>query len=239
METIKNELLPVLKKIAKELAQKMQTWAQTTFTPENLAAANAFVQKNKKALLGIGAVVLLYAACSKSGGDIPSDVPEAVAEKVAQYPSTEKGARQLVETFARPGADFWEFTEMVKPARQDFQAYFTKDVADDLYEIYEEKIWNGRYAGQGLQRKPAQNYVKLIHGNTTKLKKGKYGGFQADLTQIADFIKDGFPYCEFSVVVQGKRKGTFYNNMVYVNGRWVIFPHLWGMLKATGHLKSK
>ena len=204
-----------------------------------MALVHAFTQKNKKALLGIGAVIFLYAACSKGNDSIPAEVSEAVAEKVSQYPSTEKGARQLVELFAQPGADFWEFTQMIKPTQEDFQAYFTKDVADDLYEIYEEKIWNGRYAGQGLHRKPAQNYVILIHGNTTKLKKGRYGGFQAELSQVAEFIKDGYPYCEFSVVVQGKRKGTYYNNMVYVNGRWVIFPHLWGMLKELGHLESK
>lgn len=207
---------------------------KTATQPEKIEAAKVFVKKHKNILIGLAAVLMLYVACADRNDAIPKDVPAEAAKMAGKFNPTEEGARELVKIFAAPGADFWEFTELVKPVKADFEAYFTKDVAEKLYEAYETEIWNGKYAGQGLHRQPAQNYVVLHFSNTTTQKKGKTGGFRSDLSQVATFINDGFPYCEFELVVQGKRKGTFYNNLAYVNGRWVIFPGLWGVLRKIG-----
>ena len=238
METIKNELIPVLKKVVKELTTTASEWANRTFTPQNVQKARRFVTQNKKLLLGLAAAFVMYSFIfGGSSGRISKEVPSKVATKARKFGATERGARKLVQEFAAPGADFWEFTQMIKPTRADYRAYFKKSVADELYEAYEQDIWNGRYSGQGLHRQPAENYVILRFSNTTKLKKGKKDGFEADLTKLADYIKNDIPYCEFRVVLQGKRKGTYYNNMVYVNGRWVIFPNLWGVMKDLGHIE--
>lgn len=226
IDQAKNQLIKGLDYLAEALKSATQ--------PEKIEAAKAFIKKHKTVLMGVLAVFLLYVACSDSNASIPKDVPKEAAKAAGKFSPTAEGARELVKIFAAPGADFWAFTEMVRPVKADFEAYFTKDVAEKLYEAYDTEIWNGKYAGQGLHRQPAQNYVVLHFSNTTIQKKGKSGGFRSDLSQVAKYIKDDFPYCEFELVIQGKRKGTFYNNMAYVNGRWVIFPGLWGVLRKIG-----
>jgi len=238
METIKNELIPVLKKIGKEISAELKKWVKKTMTPENQKKSKAFVIQNKKPLMSLAALFILFNLFFGGTDSIPTEVPKETAVKASQYGLSEKGARELVKLFATPGADFWEFTQMVKPVKEDYQAYFKADIADELYEAFEEHIWNGRFSGQGLSRKPAQNYVVLRFGSTTPLKKGdKSGGFRAELTQVSEFIKDDIPYAEFDLAVQGNRTGTYYNNMAYVNGHWVIFPKLWFVLKKMGKIE--
>jgi hypothetical protein len=142
----------------------------------------------------------------------------------------EAEARALLQQFLRPGADAVALTQKLRPSSADYKAVF-----GDMAAKAEAAFKSGWDAGAVVVHpKEGQSELKLWSASTEELRSGAGAAreFPGGYAKVAPHLGKGLTFYRFKFVAPGRSAGHAYDGLVYVNGRWVIFPKPYRILVA-------
>ncbi|MBN1637766.1 MAG: hypothetical protein JW866_02275 [Ignavibacteriales bacterium] len=142
-----------------------------------------------------------------------------------------KGATEMLKRFLEPDADYRDLTEELLPNEEDYELYFKKEYSKVAFDRY-SKMWGNK----NLVIKPDTSQVEIIIDSTTTEELREWTGtaaleFPGGYKDITDKLQDSLVIYKFKFVQPGFNTGLSYDGLVYLNGRWVIFPKPWRVLK--------
>ncbi len=139
-------------------------------------------------------------------------------------PGTPEGAQKLLNMFVKPDADIDALNESLRPDKADFKVYFKSNSVDKAYKGYTQ-IWDNGWIK--VKPKAGQTEVLVYQATTNDIRqwrgmaKAEFpGGYQ----KVADKLNDNVVVYKFRFVEPGKSYGMAFDGLTYINGRWVIFP---------------
>jgi hypothetical protein len=138
-------------------------------------------------------------------------------------------AQKMLAEFVKPGADPAALTSALRPKPEDYDAAFVAEAAPQV-KAAAEALWEG---GK-LTIKPTaeQTEVNVVGTTIEEIKKGdgNSGGCPAQYKDFVDKLKPGnVIYC-FKFVKPGEKAGTRGDTIMYLDGRWVLFPKPWKLV---------
>ena len=154
-----------------------------------------------------------------------SGKPEPAAD--GQYPETLEGARALLSDFLKPGADVASMSKMLRPTSSDYEAVFEPATAKKVQAVY-DKAWDSNLIV--VSPKPGQTRLLLFSASTDDLNKWTGNAakeFPGGYERLAGRFQRGLTIYRFKFTEPTQPLGMAYDGLVYVNGRWRIFPKPW------------
>lgn len=145
----------------------------------------------------------------------------------------EEGARALLAQFLKPDADAAALTKRLMPSSPDYRAVFGEKLAAKAEATY-KAAWS---AGTIVIRpKDGQTELKLWAATTEELQAGAVSAreFPGAYSKIAPHLSKGLTLYRFKFVEPGKSAGLAFDGLVYVNGRFVLFPKPFHVLDQGG-----
>lgn len=194
---------------------------------------------DKTFLLLLLAVVVLSAAAISGCSDDKSDdngspdvaTPDTsgapAAKWMARYPNTVEGAKALVSEFLKPGIDGQAMSAALRPADEDYEAAYGKELGPRLRQ--RDKIsWD---SGSVLIRaKTGQTQVLMWRATGEDIAKRAVpvsrffpGGYE----EVREQVQPGVTVYRFKFVKPGATLGIAWDGLIYVNGRWSLIPKPW------------
>lgn len=139
-------------------------------------------------------------------------------------------AKDLLNKFLEPNANYQELTTNLKPTDEDYTAYFDASIADKAKTIYGE-LWSD--PNTIIAPKEGQTELLLFQATTEEIKNQTGSGleFPGGYTDIIDKIKPNQTIYRFKFVKPGETLGMAFDGLVNVNGHWTIFPKPWNILE--------
>lgn len=153
---------------------------------------------------------------------------EASTPGDANTPGSAAHAKAILSGFLAAGADTAVLTAGFKPSEDDIRRVYLPPLADRLVPYYA-----GLFATDArIGPKPGQTELRVVRATTTNLMRGDpvRKDFPPDYTQITDQMVPDVPIVRFAFVKAGTNRGTVYDALVYVGGRWVFMPTPWKAL---------
>jgi hypothetical protein len=166
--------------------------------------------------------LLALSGCGSTTGD-------SNAGSTSAYPNTDEGARNLINEFVKPNADYAALSKNLRPTKADYEAVFDPDMAKKADALY-SPAWD---AGQlVVAPKPGQSEVRMDSATTDEMKTwtGAATDFPEGWKQVAAQLKPGVKIYKFKFVEPGKATGMAYEGLAHVNGNWRIFPKPWRVM---------
>ncbi len=165
-----------------------------------------------------------------------TSLEQAVA--AAQFPAqpatddatavTEPALRSFLGRFLQPGADTRALTLQLRPTRADLDLIFKPDLADGAAGIVDKVFARGQIAP-----KPGQTELLIFIASTddiinrTPALRKLPGGYK----RVGDKVNPGIPVVRFKFVRPGEKLGMAFDLLYRVNGRWVLVPQIWRLLR--------
>ena len=148
-------------------------------------------------------------------------------------PPRDAEAQALLNTLLNPKGDHRKLSLALKPRHEDYVAVFDANAAPAAESTY-EKIWA---AGRVVIRpKPGQLACSFWSATTQELRDGAKPSqdFPEEFRAIAGRIKPQVRWYRFKFTKEGEARGLTYDGLTHVNGRWVIFPQPWKVIRPAG-----
>lgn len=173
------------------------------------------------------ALIACGSGADKPAGSGSSSSPTPLGSASgAKYPGTDAGAKALLQEFVKPGADHAALSKTLRPAKADYDAVFTSELAAKADSVY-GPAWD---AGQlVVAPKEGQTQVLVFSATSDELKSGSGGAakFPGGWKEVGSELKPGVKFYAFKFVEPGKELGMAFDGLAYVNGNWRIFPKPW------------
>jgi hypothetical protein len=149
---------------------------------------------------------------------------------LAKGTGSEAEARALLSEWVKPGANAAELSKKLAPTKADYAAVFAGDAAAKVEAVYGPAWAGGQIVIQG---KPEQTALLINKSTTDELKAGtgNANAFPGGYKGVAQHFKPGLIIYAFKFVKPGETLGMAYDGLVWVNGRFVIFPKPWRALR--------
>lgn len=163
-----------------------------------------------------------------AGGAMLPLARAASAQEV--FPPTERGARAVAAQFlAASGVDPRAAMQRLRPTRADYRAVYKEPVAGDL-EAANDRLWE---KGETLRVSAQRTEILMLVVLTDDLIDGKpaLSEFPGGYKRVLPSLKRGIPIARFKYVEPGKTMGLAVDGLVHVNGRWVLMPKPWTVVK--------
>lgn len=163
-------------------------------------------------------------------GDGPKTPYGSGASDGPSFPGTEAGAKDLLAQFLEPGADVEALTAALRPATADYAAVFVGDAAAKAEAGYKDP-WDNGY--MKLAPKAGQTELLLWAASSDDLKAGEGNAreFPGGYKSVVEHLEPGVIWYRFKFVKPGETLGLAFDGLVHVNGRWVLFPKPWRVLR--------
>lgn len=145
----------------------------------------------------------------------------------AKFPGTKDGAQALLREFLKPGADLKKLTMELRPANEDYRAFFKEENDATRAEAFANKMWDSGEAV--IAPKEGQTELRLFSATPKQMSayEGDYNEFPASMLALADDINQDLPIYAFKFVKPGETSGMAFEGLTHVNGKWRIFPKIW------------
>ena len=187
-------------------------------------------------ILAIVALALAAVACNKKPeGETPAKPTEtpaaAAADTKLDFPGTEQGAKDLLAKFLAPGADYAALSSQLRPEAADYKVVFPNAADATEAEAGYKEPWDT--GAIRVMPKEGQTEVKVGFATGKELaeKTGQALDFPGGYAQIATKLAPDLTIYRFKFVEPGKDLGMAYDGLVYVNGKWRLFPKPWRVVK--------
>lgn len=154
-----------------------------------------------------------------------------LASAQSGFPPTEAGARAVAAQFlANSRVDQSAAMKKLRPTQADYLAVYKEPVAGAL-EAENDRLWE---KGETLRVSAQRSEILMIVVPTEDLIDGKpvLSEFPGGYRRVLPFLKRGIPIARFKYVEPGKTTGLAVDGLVHVNGRWVLMPKPWTVVKA-------
>jgi hypothetical protein len=187
------------------------------------------VTRALKIILVIYGFIFLLPACETRDKAGQTPHLSAGSSGSVDFPGNMEGARQLLLQFLQPGMDKEALTKKLQPRLEDFQAVFKTEVAAKVEEGYRQPWEEGKIIIHG---QPGETDLLLWSATTEELQKqsGEAAAFPLGYTKASAYFKEGLRFYHFKFVRPGEKLGFAWDGLIYVNGRWVIFPQPWRVI---------
>lgn len=155
------------------------------------------------------------AATAASAPAAPSNI------KRLDFPGTEEGAKAMLESFIKPGADHAALTKSLRPDPADYQAIFVEDAVMKARTSYDEQ-WNAN--AYEIKGNDDQTEIMLWKVTTEQLRENAEPAsqFPGGYKKVADKLKPGLTFYRFKFVRPEDKHGATFDGLVHVNGHWVL-----------------
>ena len=169
-------------------------------------------------------------AKAASGAAKKADAPKAAGTTRLDHPGTMDGAKALLGSFLKPGADFAGMSKALRPTKDDYKALYTDEFAGKLDAMY-APAWDA--GALVLRPKDGQTDMLLFSATAEDFKAGNEaaGKFPGGYKKIADQMKPGITLYRFKFVKPGETLGMAFDGLSHVNGHWVIVPKPWRAMR--------
>lgn len=163
--------------------------------------------------------VLLFGSCG--GGAL-----------TAKFPGTKDGAKQLLTEFLRPDADRKKMTMELRPAKEDYKAFFKDESDATRAEAYFNKLWDSGEAV--VAPKDGQTELRLFSATPKQIDafEGDYAEFPTGFQALAGNLNPDLNVYAFKFVKPGETTGMAFEGLTHVNGKWKLFPKAWRYLEG-------
>ena len=142
-------------------------------------------------------------------------------------------AKVLVAGFAKAGADHAALSAALRPKPEDYDVVFVPDAAKKLKAAL-DPMWESKKPF--VDPKPEQTETFVVGATGPQLKASTGPGDQCPSRygEVADMIKSGVRLYCFRFRKPGGlwQEGTVSDGLVWIDGRWVIFPKPYRVLGA-------
>jgi hypothetical protein len=175
----------------------------------------------------IRSLLLLLLAClySLSSGAQPQH----------PLPDTLPPGRESVQALLRyvleaPAEERARLTYALLPSREDCEAIFTPDFAAKVFR-YQRHLWRkARIIVRPLMDQ--QTDLLLWRATTEQLESytGEARYFQGGYRELTPYLKEGITFYRFKFIEPGRKVGSAYDSLVYVNGHWRLIHRPWQVL---------
>lgn len=139
-------------------------------------------------------------------------------------------ARTMLSKFLLRGADHYSMTRKLRPTDADYRAYFVPGSWQKAKSVY-DPVWRG----EEVIVKPNQGQTELLlwRATVTELDEGTGDSshFPGGYKHIMKHIRPGHTIYRFKFVQPGRSYGMAFDGLVYMNGRWVLFPKPWRVFR--------
>ncbi|MGE3287516.1 MAG: hypothetical protein AB7J32_15625 [Pseudonocardia sp.] len=157
------------------------------------------------------------------------------ADGLANAPAPPEGPERIAAALLAPGADVTALLTQLRPEPPDYAEVFRLDIAKDARTHY-EGYWQhpqllGPAPGQTEVRVDAVTTEELIAGT------GASAEFPSGYRTVAPQLNPGITIYQLVFHAPGSALGTRVDGLVYLQGRWRIFPAPWAVLEINepGH----
>ncbi|GAA3062674.1 hypothetical protein GCM10010464_28700 [Pseudonocardia yunnanensis] len=156
--------------------------------------------------------------------------------ELESYPGPPEGVRMIAEEFMKPDANPLALTLTLQPTDEDYGAVFNDERLPDA-RLHYDAFWAkpswvvGPAPGQTEFRVETATSEQLAAGT------GAAPQFPGGYRAIASHFKPGLTFYEIIFVAPGQTYGVILDGLVYINGKWRIFPAPWRVLTVNepGH----
>lgn len=153
-----------------------------------------------------------------------------LASAQSDFPPTERGARAVAAQFLpSSGVDQRAAMQRLRPTQADYLAVYKEPVAGAL-EAENDRHWD---RGETLRVGATRTDILMIVVPTDDLIDGKpvLSEFPGGYRRVLPYLNRGIPIARFKYVEPGKTTGLAVDGLVHVNGRWVLMPKPWTVVK--------
>lgn len=154
---------------------------------------------------------------------------------LAAAPGPPEGPQQIAEALLVPGADVPVLLAQLRPEPPDYAEVFRLEIAKDARTHF-EGYWE---RPQLLSPAPGQTEIRVDAVTTEELLAGTgtSAEFASGYRTVAPELNPGVTIYQLVFLVPGSTLGTRIDGLVYVQGRWRIFPAPWQVLTVNepGH----
>ncbi|WP_433294561.1 hypothetical protein ACQPZQ_10640 [Pseudonocardia sp. CA-142604] len=156
--------------------------------------------------------------------------------ELASFPGPPEGVRLIAEEFLKPDANPLALTMALEPADEDYAAVFDEETLSAA-RLHYDGFW--ATPSWIVSPAPGQTQFRIEMATSEQLAAGTGaasqfpGGYRA----IAPHLRPGLTIYEIIFVAPGQTNGVILDGLVYVNGKWRIFPAPWRVLTVNepGH----
>ncbi|MCB1144920.1 MAG: hypothetical protein H7A24_17695 [Leptospiraceae bacterium] len=142
--------------------------------------------------------------------------------------SEEANPESMLRKFLEPGADLRLLTQALQPTEEDYILYFGKENSKKAQNGY-SGLWNSKTE---IGPRPGQTDLFLYSARVSDLQKGdSLGEFPGGYRKIVSLLNPELRIYGFKFVKPGQRSGMAYDGLVFLRGRWVLFPKPWRVFR--------
>jgi hypothetical protein len=169
---------------------------------------------------------LLLGSCSKEEPPVTGAVASPPA---GTAPAASPDAKTFLQGFLDPAKRPAQAAGL-KPDRADYEAVFGKDLAAKVEAAY-QSAWAG--GDPGIGPKEGQTEVLVWKATTEELRAGTGDAkeFPGGWKTAAEKLSPGLTFHRFKFVKPGEATGMAYDGLIFLNGRWRMFPKPWRALE--------
>lgn len=153
--------------------------------------------------------------------------PSAPIQRLV-FSGDETGAKALVQSFLKPGADLPAMTASLRPDPADYAAVFTSDAAPKVERAH-AALWSGGDAV--IKPNPGQTEARVGAQSVDKMRGGDTGACPGGYRDAAAAMKPGQVVHCFKFVKPGESLGMAFDGLIFVRGHWAFFPKPWKALR--------
>jgi hypothetical protein len=177
-------------------------------------------------LVGVALVTVLFALAGCAMGSRGGD---------AGPPGTDEGLAQLANEFIGDRDDFGPLLARLRPDTADYADVFTADILVDAIRHY-DGYWQAPSVFPPTER---QTEYRLTEATTEELVTGSGDAatFPVGYRDVAAHLRPGLTVHRITFHEPGAAGGIEVDGLIYVNGRWRLFPTPWLVLTVNepGH----
>lgn len=169
--------------------------------------------------------VQIHLLCILSVAGVWAQSPEVA---VPRFPGTREGAEFMLSYILNASREEREvLTDSLRPLPSDYSKVFTVKFGKKVYKYHRKLFRMADIVIQPLL--PYQTEYLLWEASREDLLEyvSEARHFPGGYHEIADNLKPGFTYYRFKFVEPGRKLGSAYDVLVYVDGHWRIFHRPW------------
>lgn len=179
----------------------------------------------KTILVSLMVLSIAFIGCQNSTTPTTPATTTTAPQAMTDSSTPSISAKDLLNKFFEPNADFKKLTADLKPTSADYAAYFDTSVAAEAEKNY-DTLWNNSPA---FQPQAGQTELLLYKATTEEIKNktGEGADFPGGYADVIDKIKPNQTIYHFKFVKPGETLGMAFDGLVYINSHWVLFPKPW------------
>ena len=152
-------------------------------------------------------------------------------DAVYDFPPGKEGVEQMLEYILNASnKDRKAITEWLKPSKEDCDSVFSTDLAEKVYK-YQRKLSR---EVRIIIRPLLKNQTEYIFWEASSQELFDYTSearfFPGGYKEVASYLRPDLEFYRFKFIQPGRKLGSAYDVLVYINGKWCLIHRPWAVL---------